>query len=79
VEDIPAILAPGLSWPADSVATVTFETTTRRLVLRRPTTADGEFHSAVHSDPRLYAHAPHAPREAIADAMAAHEHQMGGR
>ena len=36
-----------------------FETTTRRLVLRRPTEADRDFHSRVHSDPRLYTHAPH--------------------
>ncbi|MFC8503983.1 GNAT family N-acetyltransferase [Pedococcus sp. NPDC057267] len=36
-----------------------FETTTRRLVLRRPTEADRDFHSAVHSDPRLHTHAPH--------------------
>ncbi|NNM44468.1 GNAT family N-acetyltransferase [Knoellia koreensis] len=38
---------------------MTFETTTRRLRLRRPTEADRDFHSAVHSDPRVYAHAPH--------------------
>jgi RimJ/RimL family protein N-acetyltransferase len=37
----------------------TFETTTARLVLRRPTEADRGFHAAVHSDPRLFTHAPH--------------------
>lgn len=37
----------------------TFETSTRQLVLRRPTEADRGFHTRVHSDPRLYAHAPH--------------------
>ena len=36
-----------------------FETTTARLALTRPTEQDRAFHSAVHSDPRLYAHAPH--------------------
>jgi RimJ/RimL family protein N-acetyltransferase len=38
---------------------VRFETTTRRLLLTRPTEQDRAFHSAVHSDPRLYTHAPH--------------------
>ena len=28
-------------------------------MLRRPTEADRDFHSTVHSDPRLYTHAPH--------------------
>lgn len=45
-----------------SVAVVTqwtFETTTDRLVLRRPTDADRAFHDEVHSDPQLYRHAPH--------------------
>jgi RimJ/RimL family protein N-acetyltransferase len=37
----------------------TFETTTTRLVLRRPTEADRVFHDVVHSDARLYTHAPH--------------------
>ena len=36
-----------------------FETTTARLELTRPTEQDRAFHSAVHSDPRLYSHAPH--------------------
>lgn len=36
----------------------TFETTTDRLVLRRPTEGDRAFHHTVHSDPRLYRHAP---------------------
>ena len=36
-----------------------FETTTARLELTRPTEQDRDFHSVVHSDPRLYAHAPH--------------------
>lgn len=38
----------------------TFETTTARLRLRRPSERDRAFHCEVHSDPRLYAHAPHA-------------------
>jgi RimJ/RimL family protein N-acetyltransferase len=37
----------------------TFETNTARLVLRRPTEADRAFHDEVHSDARLYTHAPH--------------------
>ena len=37
----------------------TFETSTARLVLRHPTEADRAFHDEVHSDPRLYTHAPH--------------------
>jgi RimJ/RimL family protein N-acetyltransferase/ribosomal protein S18 acetylase RimI-like enzyme len=32
---------------------------TSRLRLRRPTPADRDFHAEVHSDPRLYGHAPH--------------------
>jgi RimJ/RimL family protein N-acetyltransferase/GNAT superfamily N-acetyltransferase len=36
-----------------------FEAVTPRLVLRRPTMADLPFHIEVHSDPRLYGHAPH--------------------
>jgi RimJ/RimL family protein N-acetyltransferase len=32
---------------------------TARLVLARPTEHDRAFHTAVHSDPRLYTHAPH--------------------
>jgi RimJ/RimL family protein N-acetyltransferase/ribosomal protein S18 acetylase RimI-like enzyme len=36
-----------------------FESRTARLTLRRPTEQDRDLHSAVHSDPRLYAHAPH--------------------
>jgi len=39
-----------------------FETTTARLRLRRPTTADLPFHVALHTDPRLYTHAPQAMR-----------------
>jgi RimJ/RimL family protein N-acetyltransferase len=35
------------------------EMRTARLLLTRPTEDDRGFHSAVHSDPRLYAHAPH--------------------
>ena len=38
---------------------MTFETRTARLLLRRPVEADRDFHTAVHSDPRLYTHAPH--------------------
>jgi RimJ/RimL family protein N-acetyltransferase len=41
------------------VSETSFETTTARLSLRRPTEADRDFHAAVHSDPRLYTHAPH--------------------
>ena len=32
---------------------------TARLLLARPTEHDRAFHTAVHSDPRLYTHAPH--------------------
>ncbi|WP_172829366.1 GNAT family N-acetyltransferase [Pedococcus dokdonensis] len=39
--------------------TPTFETETTRLRLRRPTEVDRGFHATVHSDPRLFAHAPH--------------------
>jgi RimJ/RimL family protein N-acetyltransferase len=45
--------------PTENAVETTFETTTARLVLRRPTEADRDFHSLVHSDPRLYTHAPH--------------------
>ncbi|KQZ87546.1 hypothetical protein ASD62_18450 [Phycicoccus sp. Root563] len=61
-----------------------FETTTARLHLRRPTEADRDFHSTVHSDPRLYAHAPHvlgtpATNAAFFEAILAHwaEHGFG--
>ena len=53
-----------LSPPATSVAAVLpphlFETTTPRLRLRRPVPADLPFHLALHTDPRLYTHAPQA-------------------
>lgn len=39
-----------------------FETTTPRLRLRRPVADDLAFHVALHTDPRLYTHAPHAMR-----------------
>jgi RimJ/RimL family protein N-acetyltransferase len=32
---------------------------TARLLLQRPTEQDRDFHTEVHSDPRLYTHAPH--------------------
>jgi RimJ/RimL family protein N-acetyltransferase/GNAT superfamily N-acetyltransferase len=41
------------------VSETSFETTTARLRLRRPTPGDRAFHTEVHSDPRLYVHAPH--------------------
>ena len=63
---------------------MTFETTTRRLRLRRPTEADRDFHSAVHSDPRLYTHAQHVigtpeTNKAFFDDILAHwdEHGFG--
>ncbi|TPG19549.1 GNAT family N-acetyltransferase [Pedococcus bigeumensis] len=54
-----------------------FETTTPRLLLTRPTEQDRAFHTAVHSDPRLYAHAPHvlgtpATNAEFFDAIIAH-------
>ncbi len=39
---------------------MSFESLTRRLVLRRPRMADLPFFIELHSDPRLYGHAPHA-------------------
>ena len=39
-----------------------FETTTSRLRLRRPAPADLSFHVALHTNPRLYTHAPQAMR-----------------
>jgi RimJ/RimL family protein N-acetyltransferase len=39
-----------------------FESTTARLRLRRPTSADLPFHLSLHTDARLYAHAPQAMR-----------------
>jgi RimJ/RimL family protein N-acetyltransferase len=39
-----------------------FETSTARLRLRRPAEPDLGFHVDLHSDPRLYAHAPNALR-----------------
>jgi RimJ/RimL family protein N-acetyltransferase len=44
-----------------------FEATTARLRLRRPVEADLDFHIALHSDPRLYTHAPHALKVARED------------
>lgn len=49
---------------------VHFETTTPRLRLRRPVEGDLDFQVALHSDPRLYAHAPHALKESRADNVA---------
>jgi hypothetical protein len=49
---------------------VSFETDTARLRLRRPTGADRAFHDQVHSDPRLYAHAPHVVGTAATNAAA---------
>lgn len=40
----------------------TFETETARLRLRRPRPSDLDFHCALHGDPELYTHAPHAMR-----------------
>ncbi|MEI2777690.1 MAG: GNAT family N-acetyltransferase [Tetrasphaera sp.] len=37
-----------------------FETTTERLLLRRPTAADRDFYLRLHGDERLYRHAPYA-------------------
>lgn len=45
--------------PATFGTPATFETRTTRLRLRRPTEDDRGFHASVHSDPRLYTHAPH--------------------
>lgn len=59
-----------------------FETTTERLRLRRPTEADRHFHAAVHSDPRLYTHAPHVlgtpeANRIFFDAILAHWEERG--
>ena len=51
-----------------ALSTPTFETTTGRLVLRRPRPDDDDFVVALHGDPRLYAHAPHAQRSDAANA-----------
>ncbi|MEO6413640.1 MAG: GNAT family N-acetyltransferase [Pedococcus sp.] len=51
-----------------------FESRTARLTLRRPTLDDVAFYVAVHSDERLYAHAPHVR---VTD-LAVHEADLCG-
>ncbi|HEY7722981.1 MAG TPA: GNAT family N-acetyltransferase [Pedococcus sp.] len=52
----------------NTLSTSAFETTTDRLVLRRPRRGDLDFVLALHADPRLYTHAPHARRDDAANA-----------
>lgn len=63
-------------------AGICFETTTSRLRLRRPSEGDRAFHTEVHSDPRLYTHAPHVlgtpeTNRAFFDAILAHWEERG--